>query len=223
MKGATGAAVWLIVLIMLMFMGFMGIYMYSMQIPAAVPVTYDGEFKDVYLATKGWFSNSFSEQVDANITNDVIGYDWNNAIYRTITPLNATSNPEANDKDLYFPIVFEIDGNVGDDTKIDIDTGAGTQTTGVPTDDITLVDAKVYTHEDSPSLLYDLQSEIEDHQDIDSARIGPLSDGEYVLYVKWHTLSISPAFTTGDDIARITIDLDTTGDVDTAQITVESA
>jgi len=232
MKGVSNALLALVLLIIAL-VGFGALWLgyLSLTYRPAVAVEYKGEFSDAFLATEGSFSNSFTEQTDCNITNDVLGYNWESCVYRSINELNATKNAFMNDHDLYFPIVFDIDGDVGPDSYISIDTGGGTQSTGVPEDDVLLVDAKIYTHEDeSPSsstLIADLKPFIEDHEDINKVKLSELglsslAGDEYVLYVKWHTLTISPAFTTGDDIARITFSLDTTEDVDTAQITVES-
>ena len=215
------------VLLLVGIVAFGGIaYMYLNYVALAgkpLAAIYDGEFNDAFLATNGNFPTSFSEQTNCNVTSDILGGAWENCVYRSITALNATASVAMNDHDLVLPLVLDIDGAVGPDTKIDIDTGAGTATTGVAADDVPLVGVKLYTHEDNPVPVLDLSGGIEDQEDLDNYKVGYLAGGEYVLEIKWHTSTISPAFTTGDDIARITVDLQTTGDADTAQITVESA
>jgi len=205
----------LIVISLAMGLTYIGYNQYKASLLAAVPaVTYDGEFDDGFLATDGWFTTSFTEGTDCNITDDVLGGStWaTSCVYETSTALNATANAH---------MVVDIDGPV-EAIDIDFDMGAGSQTTGVPTDDIDLVDAKIYTHEDDPKLIYDLSGYIEDVEDLDATGLGPLAKGEYVIWLKFHTKTISPAFTDGDDIGRLTIELDTSEDVDKAQITLES-
>jgi len=227
-KGAVSPAVWLFAIIFIVMMAMIGMYAYTQlaAIPRVprVPVEYEGEFDDAFLATKGWFYSDFTEQVDCNITDDILGGDWASCVYRTRLALNATAEPSVDSRDFVISLVFDIDSDVGPESTIDIDTGAGTASTGKPTDDLSLVEVKLYTHEDEPVLIKDFTELIEDQQDLDNAEIGrALAGDEYVLWIKYHTKTISPDFTTGDDIARITFELDTDGDVDEARITLESA
>lgn len=198
-------------------------YQWDTVTRTCIKITYDGEWGDAFLPTKGNFANSFAQGTDCNVTADVLGGNWENCIFESITALNATAHPTMSDHDLTFSLALKITGgDVGPDTSFEIDTGAGTSSTGVPADDVPLVLAKLYTHTDDPQLVVDMSGGIDDQEDLDY-KYGPLAKDEYVLVIKWHTLTISPDFTDGDDIARLTIELDTTEDADTAQITVESA
>jgi len=227
LKGMSNAMTLVMVLLVgiLALGGFAAYSQMSVTRAPTTAVTYDGEFDDGFLATDGWFTTSFTEATDCNITNDVLGSDWSTCIYSTNTALNATANPEMNDHDLYFPFVIDIDGPVKS-MDIKYEMGAGTATTGAPEDDINLMDAKLYTHEDNPKLIYDLKPYIEDTVDLDAKNLNMLgfSNGdEYVIWLKFHTKTINPAFTSGDDIGRLTVELDTEGDVDEAEITIQSA
>jgi len=225
MKGISGAIVAVIFLVVIIsVIGVFAVYYMAISaVPryiAPVAVEYDGEFDDAFLATKGWFYSDFTEGTDCNVTSDILGGAWENCIYDTRVAWNATASSAVDSRDWVLSLVFDIDGPVGPESEIDIDCGAGTMSTGTVAD-YALTEVKLYTHEDDPKLVVDLTKYIEDQEDLDNAKVGPLNGDEYVLYIKWHTKSISPDFTDGDDIARITFDLDTTEDVDTAQVTVE--
>jgi hypothetical protein len=225
MKGISGAIVTVIFLVVtISVIGVFAVYYMAISaVPRVAPIapTYDGEFDDAFLATKGPFYSDFTEGTDCNITTDVLGGPtWTNCIYDTRIAWNATADTSVDSRDWVLSLAVDIDGPVGPSTEIDIDSGAGTSSTGQVAD-YALKEVKLYTHEDDPVLIEDLTNFIEDQEDIDNAEVGPLEGDEYVLYIVWHTKSISPAFTDGDDIARITWDLETSEDVDTAQITVE--
>ena len=228
MKGLTSAQLAVLVILGITVIASIFAVAWVSLKPAAVvaPTEFEGEFDDVFLATKGPFYSDFTEYVDCNITNDVIGNNWNNCIYRTSVALNATADSAVSSRDFVLSLALDIDGDVGPDTKIEVDTGAGSRSTGEASD-ITLTTVELWTHEDEPEKIADLTNYIEDQEDVDvkleDVGISYLEGDEYVLKVIWHTKTISPDWTTGDDIARITIDLDTDGDVDKAQILVESS
>lgn len=216
----------IVVVLILVVVGLLGtaaVFLAAIPAAPAVEVDYDGEFDDGFLASKGAFATSFTEGTDCNITSDILGGAWASCVYETSTALNATASAHMSDHDLYFPFVIDIDGPV-EEMEISYEMGAGTSTTGVPEDDIDLMDAKLYTHEDDPTLIYDLEPYIEDIEDLDATldmkryRKGD----EYVLYMIFHTKTINPAFTDGDDMGRLTIELETEEDQDKAQVTLES-
>ncbi|RLJ07483.1 MAG: hypothetical protein DRP16_03355 [Candidatus Aenigmatarchaeota archaeon] len=219
LKGVSPLAV--LALLVLTVFGIAGMAMLAQLTVQPTVVKYDGEFDDAYLATKGWFYSDFTEQVDCNISNDVLGGDYSSCVYRTIKALNATADSSVNSRDFVISLVIDLDGDVKD-MEINGKLGNGVASTGKPADDIIIKEVKLYTHEDNPRLVKDLTGYIEDQTEID-ANTGPLSKDEYVLYMVFHTKTISPDFTTGDDIMRLEMELDTEGDVDTAKITLESA
>lgn len=221
-KGVSTAVLLLLALVIIVPVAILGYYAFTLAVrPVHVPVDYDGEFKEGFLATKGWFYSDFKEYKDCNVTSDVLGADWGDGcIYRTITKWNATNSSAINSKDWVLSLVVDIDNPV-EKMNIDIDTGGGTQSTGKPEDDCSLTTLKLYTHEDDPAELYDFKGSIDDQQDVDMDT-GALDGDEYVLYVVWHTKDVSPDFTAGDDIARIELSLTTSEDADSAKITVES-
>lgn len=226
-KGVTSAqlaAILISIIAIVLVVAVAYFYLLAVAVPYRPPIEieYNGEFDDAFLATKGWFYSDFTEQTDCNITSDVLGYNWNSCVYRTRLALNATAEASADSRDYQLCLAYDIDNDVGPDTSIDIDTGAGTASTGKPTDDLSLTSVKLYTHEDDPVLVKDLTDKIDDQQDLDSEEVGPLAGDEYVLCMIWHSKTISPDFTTGDDVARISFELDTDEDVDTGQAVVES-
>jgi len=214
MKGVSAAVVALLIIVVLL--GFGVTIAYLSTLPRKVEVEYTGEFDDGYLATKAWFASDFIEQVDCNITDDILGYKIDGAcVYRTGTAWNETSNPEVNYRDWEFSWVFDIDDDVEYvDVSVDL--------VGDAEDYAYIKDAKIYTHEDNPTLVYDLQPYIEDQTSID-AKTGPLAGDEYVLYLVLHTKDVDEKFTTGENIAEIELELGTDGDVDKAYVTLESA
>jgi len=182
--------------------------------------TYDGEFDDAYLATKAWFYADFEEKTDCNITDDVLGMStYGTCIYNSSKAWNATADSSVNSRDWEFDLVIDLDGDVED---MDINVELQNTGTGQAADDAVIKEAALYTYEDEPQLIMDLTPYIEDQTEID-ASTGPLEGDEYVLHIVFHTKTISPDFASGDDIARIDLDLDTSGDVDKARITVESS
>jgi len=220
-KGVSPAVV-LLAILMIVVVSFVAIYAYTTQMAAliAVPaVTYDGEFDDGFLATKGWFSNDFTEQVDCNITSDILGWkEDGSCVYRSTIAWNATAQPSIDSRDWYFAWVVDLDGNV---KKMDVDFELKNTGTLQAADDATIVDAAIYTHEDNPRKVFDLKPYIEDNTEID-ATTGPLTGDEYVVYMHIRTKAVSPAAVTGDNIGLLDLKIDTSGDVDEAFATLES-
>jgi len=221
MKGISGAMLAFIFIFALLGIAFVGIALYQITRPAPVVVEYTGELEDAFLATEGNFVSDFTEQVDCNITDDILGKNYASCVYRTRIGWNATAYPYVDSKDWEFPIVIEVSGPV----KMDFNAYLVNEDTGQAKDDAYLRSIKVYTHEDDPKLVSDLTSEIEDQDEIDTTIELPES-GEYVFDILLHTGTISPDFATGDNILKIDIDLRDTEsgvDVDEGHILVESA
>jgi len=238
MKGVSAIIV-AILLIVVTISVVAGFYAYSTWMAsvyaAPVAVTYTGEFRDVYLATEGGFYSDFYEHTDCNITSDVIGYVWQSCVYNTTIALNSTpcmggafcpgqlAQTNVDGRDFTLALVYDLKGTSGPLSEVNYAMGAGTDTTGVPKSDVSLTKAELWTHEDTPTLVADLSSYISDGYDLDSAVVGrALTSGEYVLQLVFHTKVISPAFTEHDNIGRITFELQTTGDVDKAQVELDS-
>jgi hypothetical protein len=222
-KGVS-PAVWLLVILLVVVVSFVAIYGYTTYlaaITAAPAVTYDGEFRDGFLATKGWFPNDFNEQVDCNVTSNVLGWkEDGSCVYRSSIAWNATAQPSINSRDWYFAWVVDINGPVkAMDINFDL---LNTGTTLRAADDATIMDAAIYTHEDNPVKRFDLTPYIKDNTKID-AKTGPLAGDEYVIYIHLRTKSVSPAATEGDNIGLLNLKLSTSGDVDEAYATLESA
>ena len=178
-------------------------------------VTYDGEFDDGYLATKSFFYSDFSETEDCNITSDVLGGSgYSSCIYETTT--NALAN--SNSTDMTFSWAFKIDGYVKD---LNIEANLQNTGTGQARDDYVIKTFKLYTYEDDPVLVRDFTESVEDNVELD-VNTGVLEGDVYALYVVLHTKTVSPNFADGDDIMRIDLDLDTSGDVDAARVTLEA-
>jgi len=215
MKGVSPLGVLALLIVGLLAIAALAAYV-QLAVPVAPAVEYEGEFDDVYLATKGPFYSDFSEQVDANISNDVL-----TATYRTLVALNATANPAVNSRDYVLALAIDIDGAVKN-MEISGKLGNGVASTGDPANDFVIKSVQLWTHEDNPTLKADLTKYIEDQIEID-AETGPLEKDTYVLEIVFHSKVISPDFTTGDDLMQLELELDTDGDVDTAQITIESA
>jgi hypothetical protein len=223
MKGISGSLMAILITVILAISIISVVGLLSVQLavpPRVVEVEYEGEFDDAYLATKAWFYSDFTEQVDCNVTSDVLGgSDYSSCIYRSATAWNATADSSVNSRDWQFDLVIDIDDDV---ENMDISVELQNTGTGQAADDVVIKEAALYTYEDDPTLVKDLSPFIEDNVEIDG-ETGVLEGDEYVLHIVFHTKSISPDFATGDDIARIDLDLDTDGDVDSARITVESS
>ncbi len=216
MKGASNA-IWAAVVLVVSLVGiftFAGTYM--LAVTPTPSGDYDGEFDDAYLATKAFFYADFTEGTDCNITSDVLGgSDYSSCIYDTSTAWNATASSAVNSRDWYFDIVVDIDGPV---ENMEVQAELQNTGTGQAADDVVIKEASLWTYEDEPRKIMDLT--IEDQVEID-ANTGVLSGDEYVLHIVMHSKAISPDFADGDDILRIDLELDTSGDVDSARITVE--
>ena len=230
MKGISPAlAVVAMLVFVLVIAGALIWYQQQLALFRMPAITYDGEFDDVFLATKGPFYSDFSEQVDCNITNDVVGgTDYSSCIYRTTKALNATADSSVNGRNWVIALVLDIDGPV-EKIKVSGKLGNGVASTLDAANDMVILPEAMgyklglYTHEDDPKLIADFSNAIEDQIEID-AEFGPITKGdEYVLWLPLYSKTISPDATTGDDIMRLEIELDTDGDVDTAHITLESA
>jgi len=219
MKGISNAMLAVILIAaMLVSATLVGGLWYAVSL-AAVPaaVEYNGEFDDAYLATKGWFYSDFAEETDCNITSDVLGgSSYTSCIYKNSSAFDLVVS---NATDMTLSLVLDIDGGV---ENMEVD--AELQNTGTlkAADDMVIKDAKLYTYDDSPTLIKDLSPYIEDHTEIDG-ETGPLAGDEYVLYILMRTKALTAVGAAGDDLLKIDLDLTTTEDVDAARITVEIA
>ncbi|MHA1866386.1 MAG: hypothetical protein ACTSWZ_07760 [Candidatus Heimdallarchaeaceae archaeon] len=218
MKGVSALVIAFIMLALVMGIGFMAYYATTLAVRVP-PVTYDGEFDDGFLATKGWFTNDFTEVVDCNITSDVLGWKENaSCVYQSTIAWNATAENSINSRDWYFAWVVDLDGPV---KKMDVNFELSNKDTLQAADDAVIVDAKIYTHEDNPTLVFDLKPYIEDQVEID-ATTGPLAGDEYVIWIHLRTKTVSPDAVTGDRIGVLNLKIDTTEDVDEAYATLIS-
>jgi len=220
MKGVSNAVIGLVLFIVVIAIVVVSTGLYLALRPA-VPVekvVYDGEFDDGFLASKGWFFSDFIEAVDCNITNDVLGQaEDTTCVYNSTVHMNSSYNS----RDFYISWVFDIDGPIKD---LEIDGSLKNSDTLQAKDDFTIVDAKIYTHEDSPVEMVDLRNFIEDQVEIDG-NTGPLDGDEYVFWVHLRSKAISPAASAGgtDDIFVLHLSADTSGDTDEAYATFQSA
>jgi len=216
-KGAISPAVWLFAIMFVVMFLFVGMVWYQQAQLAVRPVAvkYEGEFDDGFLATKGWFGNDFAEQTDCNITDDKLGWKIDGScVYDTIKALNSTADSSVDSRDWEFAWVMDIDDDV---EYLDVSV----ELVGDAQDYLYIKDAKIYTHEDNPQLVFDLQPYIEDHTEID-AKTGPLEGDEYVLWIVFHTKQVDEHFSAGENIAEINLKIGTSGDVDEAYVTVEN-
>jgi len=217
MKGLAPSVTALIIILFVIaaVAGTAGYFMLAAVRPS-VPIPYDGEFKEGFIPTEGNFLMDFTEYADCNVTDDYLGTsDYAGCIYRSNVVINDTD--KGNSTDLFYALAVDIDGPVQD-----LAVEADLQDTGTckPSDDITIVWAQMWTHEDTPVKIADLT--ISDSNKIDG-NTGPIrTKGEYVLYTKMRLGAISPNCVTGDDLMKIQLDLTTTGDVDAARILLES-
>lgn len=218
MKGKKGIAAWLIVLIVvgiLIVVAVPMIYFATVAVrPPIVPVEYDGEFDDAYLAVKGDFYSDFTEGTDCNITNDVLGGSgYTSCIYDTSTDIAG----DKNSTDYRFDLVFDIDGDV---ENLEIEGNLQNTGTGQAKDDVVIREVNWQTYEDEPMILYD--AFIIDNDDGEfEGELGVLTGDEYVLHILLRTKLVSPEFASADDILKIELDLTTDGDVDAARILLE--
>jgi len=214
-----GMATWLVVLMVLGIVTVLAvplIYVYSLAItPPIVPVEYDGEFDDAYLADKGDFYSDFTEGTDCNITADVLGgASYTACIYDTATDMG----DEQNSTEYRLDLVIDIDGDV---ENAEFEGALQNTGTGQAKDDITIKEAELWTYEESDEteLVYEFAIDNEDGEF--EGETGILAGDEYVLHLVLKTKLLNPAFADGDDIMKIQIDLTTDGDVDAARILVE--
>ncbi|MHA1971470.1 MAG: hypothetical protein ACTSW1_00675 [Candidatus Hodarchaeales archaeon] len=219
-KGLSGLAILLIIVAAVIGIASVVGIVYWMSTMGAAPaaeIEYDGEFDDAYLATKAWFYSDFSEGTDCNITNDVLGMStYGTCIYETNSRIYGNASGITNSSDFQIDLVLDLSDDV---EEIDFDCELQNTGTGQAKDDIVIKEASLWTYEDDPEKITDL--EIEDQVEIDDV-YGPLEGDEYVLHIVFHTKTIDPQFADGDDIMRCAIDLTTDGDVDKARITMES-
>ncbi|MFQ6068013.1 MAG: hypothetical protein ACE5KD_00560 [Candidatus Bathyarchaeia archaeon] len=184
-------------------------------VPPPPVVEYDGEFDDGFLATKGWFSNDFSERTDCNITSDILGGGEGTAyscVYETVIDLNDTAVPSASSKDYEFSWVVDIDGPV---ESMDVDF----ELKDDGDDYFTIKDAGIYTHEDEPTEVFDLKPYVEDLVEID-ATTDALDGDEYVIWIKLHSKDIDEKFSDAEKFGVLNLKLDTDEDVDEAYATL---
>ena len=182
--------------------------------PAVAAIDYDGEFDDAYLAVQGNFYSDFSEGTDCNITSDVLGgAAYTACIYTTLTSVNVS-----NSTNYRLDLVIDIDNDVED---LEIEGTLQNTGTGQARDDIEIVEAELWTYDDSDEavLVYEIPIDNEDSQF--EGNTGVLAGDDYVLHIVLRTQLVIPMFATGDDIMRIDLDLTTDGDVDAARITLE--
>lgn len=232
MKGIGGAVAGILVVLILAVavVGMFGLYTLSVTpTTPTVAADFDGEFDDVLIPSEGPFYSDFLEYVDCNVTDDYVGgSSYDSCVFRSTVGINGSA-PSAygggqNSTDFNFDVVIDMDGAV---KEMEIDVALQNSGTCKPTDDMVIRKAEIWTHESDPQLVADLTPFIEDNVDID-ATIGPgtlLQQGsqEYVLRLLLHTKGITPDCATGDDIAKIDLDLTTDGDRESARILVESA
>ncbi len=218
-KGKRGMASWLVILIVLGVVAILGTgvyYVATLSIPTVpVEVDYDGEFDDAFLAAKGDFYSDFTEGTDCNITSDVLGGSgYSSCIYDTTTNLGITQNSTEYRLDL----VVDIDNDV---ENMEIEGKLQNTGTGQAKDDIVIVEAELWTYEESDEtvLVYEIPIDNEDGEF--EGETGVLAGNEYVLHLVLKTKLIDPAFADADDIMRIKLDLTTDGDTDAARITLE--
>lgn len=86
---------------------------------------------------------------------------------------------------------------------------------------MTIKSAAIYTYEDDPVKVRDLNYCIDDNVKLD-CNTGKLAGDEYVIQIVFHTKTISPDAASGDDIFKLDLDLTTDGDVDSARVLLES-
>lgn len=222
MKGLSNNALLLIVAVFLISVVsvtfFAANYLAAVGRPAAPTIEYDGEFDDGFLADEYGFWADASEQVDCNITNDVLGgSDYSACIYNASTP-GFTSNQST--KDWEFDYVVDLDGPVED-----MDVAITLQNTGTlqAQDDIIIKAAEIYKYDDGAlqgNPVKELAVEDNNYEVDDNT--GRLMGDEYVLHIVLHTKTISPDAASGDDVMKIDLDLTTDGDTDSARILLES-
>lgn len=189
--------------------------------PLAVPVVpvvveYDGEFDDAYLAEKGFYSD-FTEGTDCNITSDVLGASGYSAcIYET----QPSIGNDYNSTEYRIDLVIDIDGDV---ENLEIEGKLQNTDTGQAKDDMIIKEAELWTYEDADEtiLVYSIPIDNEDGQF--EGETGVLAGDDYVLHIVLKTKLVLPAFTDGDNIMLIDLDLTTDGDVDSARITLEES
>lgn len=216
---AIKPAVFVIILIIAVLgIGLFAAWLFAITRPVVevVPPVYDGEFRDGFLATKGWFTNDFAEQTDCNITDHVLGEAYGveySCVYETIIELNATAVPSASSKDYEFSWVVDIKGGPVES----MDVAFELKDDGVTY--FSIKDAAIYTHEDEPTLVYDLAPYIEDLEEID-ATTEPLEKDEYVIWIKLHSKAVAQHFSDAEEFGSLNLKLETSEDDDEAYATL---
>ena len=217
-----GMATWLIVLIVVGILAVvavpLGYFANTLSVaPVVIAVDYDGEFDDAYLATKGNFYSDFTEGTDCNITSDVLGgAAYTACIYDTTTELGAGTTQNSTTYQL--DLVIDIDNDV---ENLEIEGTLQNTGTGQAADDFVIEVAELWTYDDVDDafLVYEIPIDNEDNEI--NGETGVLAGDDYVLHMIIKTMLISPAFSDGDDVMRIDLDLTTDGDCDAARITLE--
>ena len=208
MKGGTSAAVWLIVLIMLMFMGFMGIYMYSMQLRPAVPVEYEGEFDKIY-------DPDYVAGTDLSITETSIS-DGGHYTIPTAFDLNGTDGVTE-----YLAFGLEITGSNGFEA-LDIDGGLNSTTS---TSELRIKKAYIVPDVEGKTLdqsdaLY--IGQVNTDQDEFEFDLSAVPKGKYVVCVEVKGISTS-TIASKDGLVDIDFDATTEGDISEFSVTLTNA
>jgi len=222
-KDKRGLATWVVILMVtgiILVVGVPLVYFgYLATVPAPpVPVDYEGEFDDAYLATKGNFYSEFTEGTDCNITSDVLGgASYTSCIYDTAEDIAGQKNSTNYQLDL----VIDIDGDV---ENLEIEGNLQNTGTGQAKDDIIIEEVQWWTYEDSDetTMLFGSDDFNIDNEDGEFAlETGVLEGDEYVLHILLKTKLVQPTFADGDDILKVEMDLTTDGDTDAARILLE--
>ena len=213
-----GMQTWLVLLLVLtpvLLIGG-GIFYYATLAitPAPVAIDYDGEFDDAFLADKGNFYSDFTEGLDCNITSDVLGGSGYTACYYD-TAVNILAK---NGTTYQLDLVIDIDGDV---ENMEIEGNLQNTGTGQAKDDITIVEAELWTYEESDEAVLVYEIPVDNEDGSFEGETGVLAGDEYVLHMVFKTKITQPAFADTDDIMKIKLDLTTDGDADAARITLE--
>jgi len=188
-KGIAPLTLALLILVFLAMFAILGYLFYLVVVPPPVVVAYTGEFDDLFLPTKGWFSTELSVDTvkiyDENIT----------ATLDTTRTLNVTASPDLIGDELEWSWVIEVDGPV----KISLEG----ELVAAVEDKLHLVSFEVWTHEDVPTLITSIP--IEDMKEVDAIYVIGTA-GEYA-----HVLTAKPRsglnLAAGDDIIVFTYEL----------------
>jgi len=220
MKGAISGAVIGVLLVAVLLGGLaIGWGVTQLAVPAVVAIEYDGEFgTDGAIATEGPWGSSFTEGTDCNVTSNILGdSSYRGCIYETKTTIAGVYQ---NFTRFIFPFQFEID--TGPVQGGDIDMDMQNTGTGQFQDDAYIDVVQIWTHDNEPRIVYDLEKYIEDAGASVDAIFSVLQADEYVLLTEFLTNDINPVAVDGDDICKIKIDLTTDGDADVAYVLAEN-